>query len=64
MEGMVIVALIVDAMSSWTSASLIRQLSAFGSLQSQDFSPFTLDTRMAEWAEKECLHGGSCSIHF
>jgi hypothetical protein len=63
-KAVVRVAPVVDAKSSWASASLIRQLSACGSLQSQDFPPCTLDTRKTDQADKECLHGGSGSIHF
>jgi hypothetical protein len=58
-KAVISVAPIVDAMSSWASASLLRQLSACGSLQSQDFPPFTLDTSITDQADKKCLHGGS-----
>jgi hypothetical protein len=53
------VAPVVDDKSSWASASLLRLLSARGSLKSQDFPPFTLDTRITDQADKQCLHGGS-----
>jgi hypothetical protein len=55
-KAVVSVAPIVDAMSSWASASLIRQLSACGSLQSQDFPPCILDcTQDDRPGRQECL---------